>query len=82
MRETFKNRHIYKQWTEAVDGDVAEGTRVIGLKRGRLIVECKSQSLVAELSAFRKNELLETMKARLGRGVVEDIRFIVGEEVG
>ncbi len=82
MRETYKNRNIYKQWAKAVDGDVADGTKVVGLRRGRLIVECKSQSLAAELSAFRKGELLEVMKKRLGRGVVEDIRFIVEEEVG
>ena len=63
-------------------GDVAEKTRVVGLKRGRLVVECDSQALASELAAFRKNELLSLMKEELGDGVVDDIRFVVGDSVG
>lgn len=62
--------------------EVADRTRVAGLKRGKLLVECESQTLAAELAAFRKEELLALMREELGDGVVEDIRFVVGSDIG
>jgi predicted nucleic acid-binding Zn ribbon protein len=65
-----------------VDDSVAEATRVAGFKRRTLIVACDTQALAAELSAFRKAELLGVLDRGLGEGVVEDIRFVVEGDVG
>ena len=78
----FRNKKIYKRWAE-VAGDVAGQTRVVGIQRGRLVVACQSQSLAAELSAFRKRELLDGLREEMSDDVIEDIRFIVeGEDAG
>ncbi len=82
LRDIFKNRDVYRRWAESVGEDIAERTRIAGLKRGRLIVECASQTLAAELAAFRKGELLALMREELGDGIVDDIRFIVGSGIG
>ena len=82
LRDVFKNRAIYDTWAETA-GDFAEQTRVIGLQRGRLVVACQSQALSAELSAFRKKELLAAINEKLGGDGIEDIRFVVeGEDAG
>ena len=61
--------------------DIAKRTRIAGLKRGKLIVECESQTLAAELAAFRKDELMALMREELGDGIVDDIRFVVGSNI-
>lgn len=82
LREIFRNREIYARWAQAA-GDIAGQTRVVGLQRGRLTVACRSQSLAAELSAFRRHDLLEAMREKMGGNAVEDIRFVVeGEDDG
>lgn len=78
----FRNRKVYGKWAEAA-GDVAGQTRVVGLRKGKLVVACQSQALAAELSAFRKRELLETLREMVGDDAIEDIRFVVeGEDAG
>jgi predicted nucleic acid-binding Zn ribbon protein len=82
LRDVFKNREIYRKWGELVDENVAASTRVAGLKRHTLIVACRTQALAAELSAFRKAELLKVLEQGLGEGMIEDIRFVVEGDVG
>ncbi len=82
LRDVFRNKKIYEKWAEAA-GDVAGQTRVVGLQRGRLVVACQSQALAAELSAFRKHELLESLREMVGDDAGEDIRFVgEGEDAG
>jgi predicted nucleic acid-binding Zn ribbon protein len=82
LRDVFKNRAIYETWAEAA-GDLAEQTRVIGIQRGKIVVSCQSQALAAELSAFRKGELLAALNEKIGGDEIEDIRFVVeGEDAG
>ena len=79
LRDVFRNKKIYERWA-GVAGDIAGQTRVVGLQRGRLVVACQSQSLAAELSAFRKRALLEALKEAMGDNTIEDIRFVVEGE--
>ena len=81
LRDVFRNREIFSKWPELVDDSIAESTRVMGLKRGRLTVACRSQSLAAELAAFRKVELLQVLREGLGLDLIEDIRFVVEDDV-
>lgn len=82
LRDVFRNRAIYETWAE-VAGDLAGQTRVIGLQRGKLVVACQSQALTAELSAFRKGELLAALNEKMGGDGIADIRFVVeGEDAG
>jgi predicted nucleic acid-binding Zn ribbon protein len=82
LRQMFRNRNVYSKWAEAAGEELAKQTRVAGLQRGRLTVECSSQVLAAELSAFRKAELIARLKELLGNATIEDIRFIVGGDIG
>ena len=82
LRDVFKNREVYRTWGELVDNTAAGRTRVIGFKRKTLIVACHTHALAAELSSFQKQGLVDMLGQSLGEGVVEDIRFVVEEDVG
>lgn len=82
LNDVFRNRVIYETWAETA-GDFADQTRIIGLKRGRLVVACQSQALASELAAFRKGELLAALNEKIGGDKIADIRFVVeGEDAG
>lgn len=65
-------------WERAAGAEVAAETRPATLSRGVLTVEVRSASVLAELSGFRKDELLARVLAQDPSGRVVSLRFRLG----
>jgi hypothetical protein len=65
-------------WNAAVGEPYCHETRVGELRRGVLSVTVAHPTLLEELAAFRKAEILEALRASTLGTVVEDIRFRIG----
>jgi predicted nucleic acid-binding Zn ribbon protein len=64
-------------WAEVVGPQVAEATRVEGLRDGVIAVVARSSTWAFELT-FHKERILRELNVRVGRGTVRDLRFRVG----
>ncbi len=82
FRDAVRHREVAARWAEAAGEEIAGRTRVAGLKQGRLMVQCDSQALAAELSGFCKRELLARINALSKGRALDDIRFEVGNDFG
>ena len=70
---------IGRVWCEILGPEIAKHTRLSRtIKQGTLTVEVDSPSLLAELSSFRKGEILKGLQERVKRKHIEDIRFKLG----
>ena len=65
-------------WIEAVGDDVAARTRVGGVRHGVLSITVAHPTLLEDLSAFRKPELLAALRRGLPDLPLHDLRFRVG----
>lgn len=66
-------------WNEAVGEPAARQTKVSGLRHGVLTVLVAYPALLEELAAFRKAELLASLRKNDGlAGRIQDLRFRVG----
>jgi len=71
--------HLGRAWVEAAGPEAALHTRITRtIRRGVLNVEVDSSALLAELSGFRKPEILAVLRERFKREYIEDIRFKLG----
>lgn len=70
-------RAVEAAWAEVAGEEVASRTRVGRLRRGVLEIVVQDSSLLHELVAFRKAELLRNLQRRLG-GRVRELRFRSG----
>lgn len=76
--QTLQNQ-VSRTWCEVVGPEAARHTRLSRtLKGGVLRVEVDSPALLAELSSFRKPEILRRMQELVRRKHIEDIRFKLG----
>lgn len=82
FRDAVRHRDVAARWAEAAGGEIAGRTRVVGLKQGRLVVQCDSQALAAELSGFCRKDLLARINALSDGRALDDIRFEVGSDFG
>ena len=70
---------IGRAWCEILGPEVAKHTRLARtIVKGTLKVEVNSPTLLAELSTFRKPEILKGLQDRVKRKHIEDIRFTLG----
>jgi predicted nucleic acid-binding Zn ribbon protein len=74
-RQTLQDQ-VGRAWCEIVGPDVVRHTRLgRAIRRGVLRVEVDSPAVLAELSGFRKGELLKGLQERIRRKHIEEIRF-------
>ena len=72
-------QRVVRAWSAAIADDPAPGTRVTTFRKGIVTIEVKSPPLCAELSQFRRRDLLSRMQRSMGDGViVKDLRFRLG----
>lgn len=80
MREIKRERdpfaRISKAW-EAAAPDLAPRTRVVNYRHGTLTVATASAPHRAEFVAFRKQELIDAIRATPAGADLADIRFIL-----
>ena len=78
LREnTKKSMLIGENWDKIVDSQTAQRTRVIGTKQKILYVQVESPALLAELSNFRKNGILENVQSKYPDHKIRDIKFVI-----
>lgn len=65
-------------WETVVGEPASQQTRVAGLRRGVLTVTVAYSTLLEELAAFRKSELLASLRRELPDQTIHDLRFRVG----
>ena len=70
---------VSRTWCEIVGPETARHTRLSRtIRQGVLRVEVDSPALLAELSGFRKPEILQALQEKVRRKHIEDIRFKLG----
>ncbi len=65
-------------WIEAAGEAVAERTKVGGVRHGVLTITVAHPALLEELSAFRKADLLASLRRTVPNLSLHDLRFRVG----
>jgi predicted nucleic acid-binding Zn ribbon protein len=65
-------------WTAAAGEQLAQDTRLLGLKRGVLEIEVKSAVLLQELTQFHKRPLLAKLRQALPGLTLTDLKFRAG----
>jgi predicted nucleic acid-binding Zn ribbon protein len=69
---------LEKAWNTAVGEPDCQRTRIGEVRHGVLSVTVAHPTLLEELAAFRKGELLEALRASVPAMVIHDVRFRVG----
>ncbi len=71
--------HVEAAWRKVAGPEVASRTRLVpGKNRYVVTIEVGSPALLAELSGFRKRDLVARMAAELPDQLVKDIKFVQG----
>lgn len=65
-------------WPEIAGARTAAHTRAVEVDGGTLVVVVDSPSWTAQLR-FLKPQLLKKIEGRVGKGLVRDIRFVLGQ---
>jgi predicted nucleic acid-binding Zn ribbon protein len=65
------------EWSSVVGARVAEHSRATRVDAGLLFVEVDSSVWAQELSLMR-TRILREMDARIGKGVVDNVHFVLG----
>lgn len=66
---------LQQAWRLAVGDEIADQTRVIGLKRGVLSIAVSNSPLLSELALFDRAELLTALRASRPELRIRDLRF-------
>lgn len=75
FNERLKQAEILSVWDNSISAEIREHARPFGLKNGKLIIEVDSNVWLAELSRFRKQEILNKMQAAFGSEYIKDLVF-------
>jgi len=79
-RQTLQDR-LGRAWCEVVGAETAKHTRLARtIRRGVLLVQVDSSALLAELSGFRKAEILTALREKVTTKYIEDLRFKLGTD--
>jgi len=66
---------IDRRWEDTVGMEIAEKTRVVDLRGGTLVVEVDSAPLLGELSAYYREEIIQSLRQGDDFPNLRDIRF-------
>ena len=77
IRKKLEQQRAVVEWEEVVGQRVAAHSRATRVDAGRLFVEVDSSVWAQELSLMKRH-ILREMNARVGKGVVETVHFILG----
>jgi hypothetical protein len=75
VKEASRIAGFRKAFEAAVGPEVAGQTRVCGLRNGELTVEVDGSALLAELSCFHQDTLIESINGTTSRERLRRIRF-------
>lgn len=89
LKKVLKKKRFYQKskygalsraWKEVVGEEIADETKIVSYKNGRLRVEVNSSVLLQELSGFMKDNILEELQQTSGGTDVSDLRFCLGSD--
>ena len=72
-----KGAGINEAWDAAAGEDAAGHTKILSLKRGRLVINVSDSSRLFDLT-MRKKQLIEQMNEKDGKRRITEIRFKIG----
>jgi predicted nucleic acid-binding Zn ribbon protein len=75
IEKKVKQNEALIRWSEIVGEQVSQVTRVDRVQDGILLVKVSSSAWRNEL-VYMKKDILERIYSSIGKGVIEDIRFI------
>lgn len=75
INATPGREQIDRRWEDTVGMEIAEKTRVVDLRGGTLVVEVDSAPLLGELSAYYREEIIESLRQGDDFPNLRDIRF-------
>jgi predicted nucleic acid-binding Zn ribbon protein len=78
VRKRIDPREVFDRWPQIVGPEVAGHTRVVDCKRGVLTVEVDSSGLLHDLSTYRAEDLLESIREQEEFQDIREIRFRAG----
>ncbi len=78
LEKRIREYAVLSLWDEVVGEGIASHTKPLKVYDGRLTVLVESPSWTQELT-FLKNGIMERLNKSIGKGVIKDIYFKVGE---
>ena len=75
INTSLGREQIDRRWEDTVGMEIAERTRVVDLRGGTLVVEVDSAPLLGELSAYYREEIIESLRQGEDIPNLRDIRF-------
>lgn len=78
LSQKVKESKILNDWSELVGAVIAKHSRPVALDKGYLTVNVDSSPWLNELQRYSKGMILDKLKQKLGKKIINDIRFRVG----
>jgi predicted nucleic acid-binding Zn ribbon protein len=72
---TQGDRRLRELWQRVAGEEIAERTKVIGLRNGVLQIGVSSAPLLSELTSFHRHSLLQALRAEAAEIGVRDLKF-------
>lgn len=69
------DRQLRELWRRVAGEEIAERTKVIGLRNGVLQIGVSSAPLLSELTSFHRHSLLQALRDEAGDSGVRDLKF-------
>ena len=78
LNERLVEDQLVDAWADAVGPSNAHNSRPVQLQKGVLIVAVAQPALKYDFERFHKAEILKRMQEKIGKNMIRDIRFRVG----
>jgi predicted nucleic acid-binding Zn ribbon protein len=77
LQEVVAAQPAVMNWAKIAGEKIAQHSRAVSIEQKTLLVIVDSPAWMMQLT-YLKPELLRKVRARIGKGLVEDIRFVLG----
>jgi len=72
---TQSDRQLRELWQRVAGEQIAERTKVIGLRNGVLQIGVSSAPLLSELTSFHRHSLVQALRVEAGDSGIRDLKF-------
>lgn len=78
QEQRFKELKVFDAWNEAVGEQISRNAQPVSVNQGRLVVSVRNSIWLQELG-FSRQKLKNKLNRILGKGVIKDISFRIGQ---
>ena len=82
LETLLKNQDVIRAWQKVTGPEIAAQTRIVGLKRGTLVVEVASSALYAELNTYYLKDLAASIREEMKNRKIRKIKLCLGQRLG